>query len=366
MANSIINADDGVVSGTAGLKTSGGDDGILKIQTNGTDAIQVNASQQAAFTAGTATAPSITATGDTNTGIYFPAADTIGFTEGGVEAMRIDSSGRVGIGFDAMSVSNTYGAPTLGVGRENFGSLQIESHNNNTAINGSYFGLMRSRGSKASPTHCLSGDVIGDISSQAYHDTGSFPYRTSANIQFIAAANHSSTSLPTNILFLTAATSNIAPTERMRIIAEGRVGIGVTAPTFLLELPNNAADATGRGRANQWATYSDGRIKTDRESLPYGIDAVMQLEPLKYFHHNSTTNEDGNVEILEEGAESIGLVAQDVAAIIPEIVSVPEDLNKDLCSLDYSKLTTVLVKAVQDLKAELDTVKAELETLKGN
>jgi len=42
--------------------------------------------------------PSITFTGDTNTGIYSPAADTLAFVEGGVEALRIDSSGRVGIG----------------------------------------------------------------------------------------------------------------------------------------------------------------------------------------------------------------------------------------------------------------------------
>ena len=48
--------------------------------------------------AGTAALPAITTTGDTNTGIFFPAADTIAFAEGGVEAMRIDSSGNVGIG----------------------------------------------------------------------------------------------------------------------------------------------------------------------------------------------------------------------------------------------------------------------------
>jgi len=51
-----------------------------------------------AFSAGTAALPSITTSGDTNTGAFFPAADTIGFTEGGTEAMRITSDGRLGIG----------------------------------------------------------------------------------------------------------------------------------------------------------------------------------------------------------------------------------------------------------------------------
>lgn len=48
--------------------------------------------------AGTTSIPSITPTGDSNTGIFFPSADTIAFTEAGVESLRIDSSGRVGIG----------------------------------------------------------------------------------------------------------------------------------------------------------------------------------------------------------------------------------------------------------------------------
>lgn len=48
--------------------------------------------------AGSAASPAITTSGDTNTGVFFPAADTIAFTEGGVEAMRLDSSGNLGLG----------------------------------------------------------------------------------------------------------------------------------------------------------------------------------------------------------------------------------------------------------------------------
>jgi hypothetical protein len=59
--------------------------------------------------AGTAAAPAITTTGDTNTGIFFPAADTIAFSEGGVEAMRIDSSGNVGIGTSSPTDTSSYG-----------------------------------------------------------------------------------------------------------------------------------------------------------------------------------------------------------------------------------------------------------------
>jgi len=51
-----------------------------------------------AVSVGSTSAPSISPSGDSNTGIFFPSADTIAFAEGGVEALRINSSGNVGIG----------------------------------------------------------------------------------------------------------------------------------------------------------------------------------------------------------------------------------------------------------------------------
>jgi hypothetical protein len=85
-------------SGSGGLVQTADASGILALQTAGTTAVTIDASQRTAFVAGTAALPAITTTGDTNTGIFFPAADTIAFAEGGVESMRIDSSGNLGIG----------------------------------------------------------------------------------------------------------------------------------------------------------------------------------------------------------------------------------------------------------------------------
>jgi hypothetical protein len=69
-------------------------------------AAALSATGVATFSAGSAAAPALTTTGDTNTGIFFPAADTIAFSEGGAEVARFDSSGNFLVGSTVKQVGS--------------------------------------------------------------------------------------------------------------------------------------------------------------------------------------------------------------------------------------------------------------------
>jgi len=98
-----------------GIATEGDSSNELKIQTDGTDAISIDGSQVVTFAApivfpaGTASTPAITTTGDTNTGIFFPGADRIGFAEGGAQCGEFDASGNFQFNSGFGSVATAYG-----------------------------------------------------------------------------------------------------------------------------------------------------------------------------------------------------------------------------------------------------------------
>ena len=74
-------------------------DGIISGVTTFTTAVTgVTTFSSVVIGAGSTAAPAISPSGDSNTGIFFPSPDTIAFAEGGVEAARFDSNGRLGIG----------------------------------------------------------------------------------------------------------------------------------------------------------------------------------------------------------------------------------------------------------------------------
>ncbi len=84
-------------TGNAAILAATGPDTNININLTPKGSGVVNATTVASFTAGSASAPSITPSGDLNTGIWFPAADTIAFATNGTEDFRIGSAGQLGI-----------------------------------------------------------------------------------------------------------------------------------------------------------------------------------------------------------------------------------------------------------------------------
>lgn len=81
----------------------------LKHESSSSNNIVLDSSGNLAVQAGSASTPAIQATGDSNTGIYFSAADTVDVTTGGTRRFSLDSSGNLKFNSGYGSVATAYG-----------------------------------------------------------------------------------------------------------------------------------------------------------------------------------------------------------------------------------------------------------------
>jgi hypothetical protein len=96
--------------------------------------LTVTGSATVEFADGSAASPSITNDGDTNTGILFPAADTVAIATGGTEIARFDSAGNLGLGVTPSTWTGVFKAAQV-----KQGSISTDSSNNTTFANNCYF-----------------------------------------------------------------------------------------------------------------------------------------------------------------------------------------------------------------------------------
>jgi Chaperone of endosialidase len=136
--------------------------------------------------------------------------------------------------------------------------------------------------------------------------------------------------------------------EVMGISSAGNVGIGVPIPTYRLQLPN-VADATGQGQANAWQTYSSRRFKSNVATIENALDKVEQMRGVTF---DWTSN----------GKHDVGLIAEEVGRVIPEIVSY-EANGVDAQSLDYSRLVAVLIEATKEQQKQIAQQQQSIDTL---
>lgn len=137
-----------------------------------------------------------------------------------------------------------------------------------------------------------------------------------------------------------------------------------TGPDSNLRTAATAANVGGNGGTVVGTQTSDERLKQNIRECPYGLDTVMQLEPILY-EFKSTPDR-----------TETGFIAQQVEPLVPEAVydtgdplvpiDWPEDSNEPapvpasgetILAMDYARLIPALVNSIKELKAEIETLK---------
>jgi hypothetical protein len=213
---------------------------LLDAQVNGTSFFNVDSTGRVSVPLGTAALPSIYPGTDTNTGIYSPGADQVAISTNGTQRATIDSLGRLLVGASSTSVNSR----AVFQGRSDNATTTAEIYLQRGITNpGLNSGLGRI--------------YFADSSSSA-----------GAYIWAQAAENWSVNNYPTFLTIATTGASSSSPTERLRITSDGRLGLGVGAPTTLLDINSNAVRLrTARTPASAADTGAQGEISWDADYI---------------------------------------------------------------------------------------------------
>jgi len=305
------------------------------------------------FAAGTALLPALTTTGDVNTGIYYPAADTFAVTTGGTERLRVNSSGQVGI---AITPTNAYSSSR---------ALQIGQG-----------GLIEGR----------TGDYTTfSLATNAYlSSAGDWTYSSNARANLYAQSNGAFTWAS-----VAAGTGVATFTPAMTLDASGYLLIGTTDTGFTSgagykfgpgATPSNGqvgasssnGDLTLRVYSTGAAAYrfyvgyggtvfatntaisaiSDARLKENVKDIDVGLSAILALKP-RTFDWKAGKGKDIKGDR--------GFIAQEFETVFPNLIDEwadPAPEGEAPYKSVRQDLIPVLVKAIQELTARVEALEA--------
>ena len=235
-------------------------------------------------------------------------------TSSGTERMRIDSSGNVGIG--TASPGNKL------VTASSATNSKIEIQNTSTASSTSKTSVLQFSGT----------DTVGTLK-----ETGDI-YVTPADNNYVGS----------NMLFYTRGSDTVV--YRMQIDSTGA----------LILVGSTATKASG----TTWANPSDIRLKDNVQDFNKGLTELLQVN-VKTWEYNGKGG-------TEQGTKGLGVIADEIMQVLPETVDTYQaKLNSDdvedtdIKRFDATEITWLLVNAVKELKAIVDTQAEQIKALQG-
>ena len=297
--------------------------------------ITISGSTGIAGVDGSASTPAVQGT-DTNTGIAFPAADTVAIGTDGTERMRVDSSGNVGIG-----TSSPGAAYRLAVAGNNTGvSIQ------DTGSVGTWLDFKTG-----------SGVVQGNIYYNFTNGYMTFGTATAGNAQAERARIDSSGNLLVGTSSTLFASSHAFVNSGSAVL--GLRNSGSTAGKYWQVGPDGGNSFKVYNQSSvgmfmsdgstSWSSSSDERQKNIIEPISDAVAKVVSLRAVI-----------GSYKADEENRRRSFLIAQDVEQALPEAVTTAPD---GFLGVAYTDVIPLLVAAIQEQQTQIATLEARLTAL---
>jgi len=268
-------------------------------------------------------------------------------------ALSMDNAGNVGIGTAAPSnkltvdigsagpvdsgitiVGNTSSFGDLGLRIKNTGpggiEWYIDSTNNNSGYGGGKLAFVPGIGS--SPAMVLTN--TGNVGIGTTGPSGRLHVRSTDTVNCAMRVD------------------NPSGTSIVYVSTSSNVGIGTTSPGYKLQV-GVSGDGTS-AIANAWNTFSDIRLKEIIGNInsDEALNQVLKLQAVKFCYKNDETKK-----------QNIGLIAQEVEKIVPEVVTT-DDTEEHYKSIAYDKLVPILIEAIKEQQKEIEKLRLEIEELR--
>jgi hypothetical protein len=298
---------------------------------------------------GSASTPAIRGT-DTNTGIFFPAADTIAFAEGGAEVARFDSSGNMLVGTSSAFYSTSgrglievNGSSTalygLKVNNAATGYLACSASVVELATNGAVPLLFTTNGAERMRINSA-GNVLAATTS-AFSDAHTFRSINSSINTFALAVQHTASNADVRGLVINS--PNYTGSDGYSLI------VNTTGSDRLyIRTSGNI-----QNQNNSYGGISDVKFKENIEDATPKLDKLLQVKIRSY-----------NLKETPEHKQ-IGVIAQELEEVFPNLIeeSKAPDGLETIKTVKYSVFVPMLIKAIQEQQAIITDLKSRIETL---
>jgi len=312
-----------------------------------------------------------TMTGANNTagGAYALANNTTGFenTAVGNGALMLNTTGIVNtaVGVAALE-ANTSGSENTAIGLS-----ALQDNNTGSDNTASGYGTLTANTTgfynTANGWHALNlnttadGNTASGYGSLGFNATGNYNtaggmlalyYNTTGNFNTALGWSAGPDIKSTNLSYATAIGAGATVSQSNALVLGGplgsgtnvSVGIGTATPSNVFTIAQGAGQAISDG----WTVYSSRRWKTNIQTLHGALSKVGLLRGVSY-------------ELKANGKHEVGVIAEEVGAIVPEVVTWDKN-GKDALSVDYSRLIALLIEST---KEQQTLIRQQQEQIKG-